>query len=65
MCDDTGSYLMTHQIKSFMPYGGARVFLSKEELASIKNLGVDGQSLLLLRLISFVDVAFVFFFVFN
>ena len=46
VCDDTGSYLMTHQIKSFVPYGEARVFLSKEELASIKNLGVDGQLLL-------------------
>ena len=43
VCDDTGSYLMTHQIKSFLPYGGARVFLTKEEVASIKALGVDGQ----------------------
>ena len=45
VCDDTGSYLMTHQIKTFLPYGGGRVFLTKEEMASIKNLGVDGHFL--------------------
>jgi len=36
-CSDTTSYLLNHEIKHYIPYGGHKIFISKDEMKAIKD----------------------------
>lgn len=42
ICSDTAKILEDHQIKTYMPYGGEKVFFQKEEIKSLKDFGEPG-----------------------
>jgi len=42
MCADTGAVLDEHQIKTYFPYGGERVFFTKDDMNQIKDFGPPG-----------------------
>ncbi|RDD40807.1 X-ray repair cross-complementing protein 5 [Trichoplax sp. H2] len=46
ICEDTGSELMTADIKYYQTFGGERVIFEKEEVGEIKNFGKNGLTLM-------------------
>jgi ATP-dependent DNA helicase 2 subunit 1 len=52
LCDDTGAYLTPDQIKKYMPYGGTRVYFSRDDIVQIKYYDVPGLQLLCFKPLS-------------
>lgn len=46
LCKSTGAHLEEHQMRKFYPYGGQRVFFTKEEVTAIKTFGEPGLTLM-------------------
>ena len=38
LCQETGSYLTADKIKTFVPYGGERVYITREEVKDLKKV---------------------------
>lgn len=46
ICQHTGKYLMEHQIKTHIQFGGKNIPISKTEMKQIKDFGLNGINLL-------------------
>jgi hypothetical protein len=45
LCQETGSYLTKDKIKTFVPYGGERVYISKDEMSDVKKIADKGKKI--------------------
>ncbi|ETW05709.1 hypothetical protein, variant 3 [Aphanomyces invadans] len=46
LCNHTGSFLTSDQINTYLPYGGHRVYLTKDDMVQIKRFDAAGVQLL-------------------
>ena len=47
LCQETGSYLTADKIKTFVPYGGERVYITREEVKDLKKVTEKGKEAVL------------------
>ncbi|GLD98746.1 hypothetical protein PINS_up007464 [Pythium insidiosum] len=46
LCDDTGAYLQADEIKTFVAYGGKRVYFSRDDMVQLKYYAAPGLQLI-------------------